>query len=178
MSAPAPQRPRAGFERYAVSALFADVAGVDRALAELNRLGVPRDVMEVVVSPRAAERFYPGAARRPRGEALRYAGAGALIGLVVGAVISLVLVALPGFLPANETAVVQLLGPNFGTVAGAVVGALLGLGARRRGEPRFRRAAEAPDAIVLVVALRTEEEARELMRVLERVGGQAPRMEE
>ena len=47
-----------------------------------------------------------------------------------------------------------------------------------RGTRDPRSTAEAPDSIVLVVTLRTEEEARELMRVLERVGGQAPRLEE
>jgi len=51
------------------------------------------------------------------------------------------------------------MGPNVGTIAGAALGALVGLLRRQRPDPRHARAAEASGAIVLAVATRGEHEA-------------------
>ncbi|MFW6202491.1 MAG: hypothetical protein ACOC8B_07925 [Gemmatimonadota bacterium] len=166
-----------GREAVTLSALFDSARDVDGLLRRLVRGGVPRDLVEVVVSPDAARRFYPDRRRAPRGDALRYAGAGALIGLMVGAAISLVLVALPGFYEPGGLVIVQLLGPNFMTAVGVVTGALVGLLVRRRVERRHARAAESPDAIVVVVTARTEEEAAAMARILRESGGREIRAE-
>ncbi|HEX6939297.1 MAG TPA: hypothetical protein VF158_07780 [Longimicrobiales bacterium] len=157
-------------ERAAVSALYDDPEAVDRVVARLVRAGVPRDLIDVVVSPRAAARFYPGRARAPGRDAMRYAAAGGLIGLIVGTVVSLAFVISPGFQPPGTAIIAQLLGPNLGTVAGALIGALIGLFVRRRAERSHRRAREAPDAIVVVVTARSTEEEGALLRLLGETG--------
>ncbi|MFW6079547.1 MAG: hypothetical protein ACODAE_08000 [Gemmatimonadota bacterium] len=177
MSRGADSPARGAREAVTLSALFDSVEEVDHTLRRLIRAGVPRDLVEVVVSADAARRFYPDRPRAPRGDALRYAGAGALIGLIVGAAISLVLVALPGFHEPGGLVIAQLLGPNFMTAAGVVVGALVGLLVRRRAERRHARAVESPDAIVVVVTARSDEETAALDRILRESGGREVRAE-
>ena len=164
-------------EGTTVSALFDAPSDVERGLAELVRAGVPRDLIEVVVSPQAARRFYPERARSPGRDAMRYAGAGALIGLIAGAALSLILIAIPGFHEPGGLVFVQLLGPNLMTVAGAVIGAVVGLFVHRRAEPRHERAAESPDAIVVVATTRSAEEAAAVAGRLRRAGGHDTRRE-
>ncbi|HEX7049592.1 MAG TPA: hypothetical protein VF188_05220 [Longimicrobiales bacterium] len=172
-AAPGRRRP----ERDTVSALFDAPEAVDRAVAALIGAGLPRDLIEVAVSPEAARRHYAGRARAPGREALRYAGIGGLTGLILGALISLILAALPGFLDPGIGAIVQLLGPNLCTVGGAALGGIIGLFVRRRPAPRHARAAEAPSAIIIVVTARSEREAATLARILARSGGREPRLE-
>jgi hypothetical protein len=159
-----------------VTALFDDPESVERALDALYTAGTPRDLIEVVVSRDAARRFYTDATGRvaPRGlgrETWSYAGAGALFGFVGGVLISLVMVAWPGIEAPGGQALVQLAGPNFGTVAGAAIGAVIGALRRQRPKPRHARAAEAAHSIVVAVAARSEREAELLGRLLTGQGG-------
>jgi hypothetical protein len=164
-----------------VTALFDDPAAVERALDALYTAGTPRDLIEVVVSREAAQRFYGGASKRgaPRAlghETWSYAGAGALIGFTGGVLISLIMVAWPGIEAPGGLALVQLAGPNFGTVAGAAVGAVIGALRRPHPKPRHARAAEAANAIVLAVAARSEREAELLGQLLTGLGGREVRV--
>jgi hypothetical protein len=169
------------YEPLDVTALFDDVPAVDRALDALYTAGTPRDLIEVVVSRDAAGRFYPDAGRRaPRAlgrETWRFAGAGALVGFIGGVGISLVMVAWPGIDAPGGHALVQLAGPNFGTVTGAAVGALFGALRRQRPKPRHARAAEAANAVVVAVAARSEREAALLGQLLAAHGGRDVRLE-
>lgn len=172
--APAPQA-------ATVTVLFHDVAAIERALERLYDAGIPRDLIEVVVSRDAAQQFYgargPGAPRAPGRETWRYAGIGGLIGFLGGVGLSLMMVAWPGLDAPGGLALVQLAGPNFGTVAGAAVGAIVGASRRQRPLPRHARAAEASQAIVLAVQARDEREAGLLLSLLHAQGGAAPRVE-
>jgi hypothetical protein len=170
-------------EPLSVTALVDTLDGVERALDALYTAGTPRDLIEVVVSRDAAERFYAGAPRqwRPRAfgrETWRYAGAGALIGFVSGVVLSLIMVAWPGIEAPGGLALVQLAGPNFGTIAGAAVGALIGAFRRQRPDPRYARAAEASNAVLLAVSARSEAEAGLLAQLLAGQGGRDVRVEQ
>jgi hypothetical protein len=165
-----------------VTALFDDSAAVERALDALYTAGTPRDLIEVVVSREAAERFYASAPRQgaPRAlgrETWSYAGAGALIGFGAGVGISLIMVAWPGIDAPGGLALVQLAGPNIGTVAGATIGALIGALRRQHPKPRHARAAEAANAIVVAVAARSEREAELLGQLLAGCGGTGVRMD-
>jgi hypothetical protein len=170
------------YEPLDVTALFDDGDSVERVLDALYTAGTPRDLIEVVVSRDAAARYYAGATghRAPRQlgrETWSYAGAGALIGFVGGVLISLVMVAWPGIEAPGGLALVQLAGPNIGTVAGAGVGAVIGALRRRRPQPRHARAAEAANAIVVAVAARSEREAELLGQLLAGHGGHSVRLE-
>lgn len=164
-------------EPFAVSGFFDDAERVDRALVELNRRGVPSDLVEVVVTHDGAQRHYPQKARPPGTEAFRYAGIGGLAGLIAGSILALILVAMPGFLDAGITAVVQLIGPNLATIGGALLGAIMGLFVHRRAERRHRRLAEAPERILVIVTTRSREDARLLARWLTAAGGHEVRLE-
>lgn len=169
-------------EPLTVTALFDDADAVEHALDALYTAGTPRDLIEVVVSRQAAERFYAGAGRRraPRArghETWRYAGAGALLGFLGGVLLSLVMVAWPGIDAPGGLALVQLAGPNIGTVVGAGVGAMLGAFRRQRPHPAYARAAEAANAILFAVAARTDREAELLARLLAGQGGRDVRVE-
>ena len=159
-----------------VTALFDDPAAVERALDGLYTAGTPRDLIEVVVSREAAARFYASAPRHgaPRAlgrETWSYAGGGALIGFAAGVGISLIMVAWPGIDAPGGLALVQLAGPNIGTVAGATIGALIGALRRQHPQRRHARAAEAANAIVVAVAARSEREAELLGQLLAGYGG-------
>lgn len=167
--------------RRTVSALFRNAEEVDRALDTLYSAGTPRDLIEVVVSREAAERFYAvdgtrGGPRRraprpPGRETFRFAGIGALAGFIIGCVISLVNVMWPGLEAPGGMTLVALLGPNGGTILGAALGALFGVFRRQRPDPRYERAAEASGEIVLAVSAYTDEEIRLLGTILDHAGG-------
>jgi hypothetical protein len=168
-------------EPLTVSALLDDAAAVERTLDALYTAGTPRDLVEVVVSREAARRFYADekgklTARPPGRETWRYAGIGGLSGFIGGVAISLIMVAWPGIDAPGGLALVQLIGPNVGTILGAAVGALIGATRNRRPESRHARAAEAANAIVLAVAARGDAEAELLARLLEGQGGREVRI--
>jgi hypothetical protein len=161
-------------EPLTVTLLFDSPDAVERALDALYTAGTPRDLIEVVVSREAAERYYAaqgGRVQRRGREIFRYAGAGALLGFVGGVLISLVMVAWPGIEAPGGLALVQLAGPNFGTVAGAALGAIIGAFRRQRPRASYARAAEAANAILFAVVARTDEEAAVIARLLAGQGG-------
>ena len=170
-------------EPLVVTALFVSPDAVDRALDALYYAGVPRDLMEVVVSRTAAMQFYsaggPGrrGTRTPGRETFRYAGAGALLGFIGGLLFSLLMLLWPGIDAPGGMAPVALFGPNVGTTAGAAIGALVGLTRRQQPDPRYARAAEARDAILLAVHARDTREAEQLATVIAAHGGRQARVE-
>ena len=169
-------------EPLTVTALFDDAGAVERALDALYTAGTPRDLIEVVVSRQAAERYYAGlpkrrAPRRQGRETWRFAGIGALVGFVGGVLLSLVMVAWPGIDAPGGHALVQIAGPNFGTMAGGAIGALIGAFRVQRPQARHARAAEAANAIVFAVTARDEGEAAVLSQLLVSQGGRDVRLE-
>ncbi len=160
-----------------VTALFESTQAVDQALVALVSAGVPRDLINVVVAQEAARRFYGGRARALRRETMRYAGIGGLVGLIIGILLGIGMVALPGFHDPGMMAFVQLLGPNLATVSGAIIGAAVGFFVHRTTEYRHSRAAESPESIVMAVTARNTDEANVLQQLMANNGGNAPRIE-
>ena len=160
-----------------VSAVFLEPVAVEQAIVGLTSAGIPRDVIDVVVSPQAARKHYPGIRTAPVRQTVRFAAIGALTQLSLSIIISLVMISFDEFAVPGATAWVQLLGPNMGTIGGAVVGAVFGFFQRRSPKRYHARAAEEPDAIVIVVRARDTLQAEALQRQLARLEGNAPRME-
>ncbi len=175
MSSPA----RAGgrSKRIAVTGLFDTAEAVQGALEELVAAGLPRDLIEVVASPEAVERFYHGRALRSARDTFRWAGVGAIVGLLVGAAVSLALVALPGFRPPGLMAWVQLVGPNLATVTGAVLGAVYGWFRRRRPSPWHARLRDGDGRILVAAFAHGEPEVEVVVRILGDAGGAEVRTE-
>jgi hypothetical protein len=164
-------------EPVGVTALFDSADAVETALSRLSNAGVPWDLMEVVVSRSAADRFYTGHARTPGREVFRYAGIGGLVGLILGAAISLVMLALLGEVHERSAAIVQLLGPNVMTVGGAFIGGVYGFFRRRLPRPYYARLAEAKSAILVAVAAPAAEQVEVVHQILVDAGGREPRVE-
>ncbi|GAC1481849.1 MAG: hypothetical protein NVS1B4_26860 [Gemmatimonadaceae bacterium] len=154
-----------------VSALFYSAADVDRALSALSLAGLPRDLIDVVVSPKAALRFYRGRAQVPKRETLRYAAIGGLVGLTLGGVVALALLATGTTTTVASAALIQLLGPNLTTVLGAGLGAAVGAFVQRPALRKHARAASVDDAVVVVVVARAAMEAEAIAGSLARAGG-------
>ena len=139
-------------EIHDVSAFLAKPDDVDVALERLVTAGVARDLIDVVVSATANARHYGGHARKRGSQMARYAGAGALIGLLVGVVLSLeIILVFPALEPpARELSLAQFLGPNVGMMIGAIIGGVLGALIKRPITGPLRRAGE-QDGILVVV---------------------------
>ncbi|MDP2313595.1 MAG: hypothetical protein Q8P41_11865 [Pseudomonadota bacterium] len=136
--------------RVTVSALFHDPVAVEDAIYRLELAGVPRDRIEVIVSPAGARRWFHGRARSGRRQALTGAGVGAVVGLLVGGAIGLAVVALPGRNPPSIVLWAQLLGPNAGSLAGALIGAAVGWFVPERPRPVWRRVVGQEEILVAV----------------------------
>ncbi|MGE0158663.1 MAG: hypothetical protein AB7T31_04575 [Gemmatimonadales bacterium] len=157
--------------RVPITALFDSAAGVETAVARLVAAGLPRDLIEVVAGPEAVRRFYGGRARPSARDTFRWAGIGGIVGLLVGAGISLALIALPGFQPPGVMAWVQLVGPNVATVSGALVGAVFGLLRRRAPSSWHARLGDGEERIMVAALARGERELEVVARVLAEAGG-------
>ena len=159
------------------SAFYASPSEAEQALLVLEDSGVPRDLIEIAVTEEGAA-HYDGRVRRDAGrETVRYAAIGGLIGLVAGAGASLLMLALPGRTELDGTIVVQLLGPNVSAIAGALLGALLGLFVRREVDPRLHRARGAGTGVLIAARARTQDEAQSLLTLLRTCGGEAARID-
>lgn len=159
--------------RVTVSGFYDAEEKVERALLELSSIhGVPRDLMEVLVSRRAAQRFYGRRALALGPQSFRYAGAGAIIGLLFATVVSFELILFPGRDLPGVLPFVQLLGPNMGLVLGAVIGALVGLFVKKKPRGPYRRVLER-DEILLVVHGRGLGEAPAIEDALRSTGASA-----
>ena len=112
-----PRRPRA----VPTWAYFRSAAQVDALLPELSRLGVPRDLVEVIVTPRGAASQYAGKALAPR-PTWKFVSLGGLLGLLGGAFGALVLIARPGFDDERTLAYALLFTPMITTTLGALGG--------------------------------------------------------
>lgn len=161
---------------WVVTAVFPDRGATESAVSAALRAGLPRDRVEVVVTPAVAGREFGDVRPRPRHRAVVSAAVGGLIGLVLGILVGLVLVLLPGYHDPGGLAFAQLLGPNLTTLGGALVGAVIGFFRRGPPPPHHDRVDEAPDGVLVSVSARSEEEVELLARLLGEAGGD-PRVE-
>jgi hypothetical protein len=165
----APRRPRA----EPTWAYFRSAAQVDALLPSLATLGVPRDLIEVIVTPAGAQAQYAGKALAPR-PVWRFVSLGGLLGLLGGAFVALVLIARPGFDDTASLAFALLFTPMITTTAGALVGLLAALLAPPRPAGwRSRIVPPADDELLVVVRARGDEQIRLVLEALRDGGGRA-----
>ncbi|HZV61551.1 MAG TPA: hypothetical protein VFF75_03975 [Methylophilaceae bacterium] len=162
---------------YTISGFFRDEAAIHAVLHGCVRRGVPRDLIDVAVSEAAAPKFYGGRARPNRDSWFSWTGRGALAGLIISAIISLVIIMIPGFNMSEMMAIVQFLGPDIGVIAGAFLGAVYGWLKPGDIRPQFQRANLRSDAMLMLVHLQPEEEARELQEIFRSQGAEDVVME-
>lgn len=156
------------------SAFFRTEAAVRDALLGLLGLGLPRDLIEIVVLKKD-EKLFTGSARAVR-PTPRAAGAakGALIGLIVLSIVSALLIAFSGGRGDAFLTFIMLLGPNVGVVLGAVFGFFIGSLDRYRLPDRLARVLE-DRGILMVVRTRTVDEAGAALERMVASGGEHPK---
>lgn len=163
---------------FTISGFFQSEQTIEQVMRDCLRRGVPRDLIDVAVSPGAAGRFYGGRASANRDSWFSWTGRGALIGLIVSALLSLAIILLPGYDTSPVMAYVQLLGPDIGILLGAALGAIYGLLKPGDLKPQMMRALQRDDAALLLVHLQPEQEAREIEQIFARYGAEQIALEE
>jgi hypothetical protein len=84
---------------------------------------------------------------------------------------------MPGFNDSNVMAIVQLLGPDIGVIAGAFLGALYGWIKPGDIKPQLKRATLRSDAALMLVHLQPEDEANALREIFRAQGAEDILME-
>lgn len=154
-----------------VYAYFTTPSEVKVVLPPLARLGVPRDFIDVVVTPPAADRMYSGKRRAMR-PLWRFASIGGLLGLGGGAFVAFVLIAWPGFAAAGPFAYALLFTPMITVAVGASIGVIASfLTKRKPSDWRLRIPPPGNDEILVVVRARGEEQVGLVLQVLQEQGG-------
>lgn len=156
---------------FTVSAFFSAEAQINQAIAACLHRGIPRDLIDVAVSNKAAKRFYAGSAGPNRDSWFSWAGRGALAGLLLSAGMALIILLVWGYQTSKPMAMVQLLGPDLGVIIGAVLGALYGWLKPGDQQPQFARALHREDAALLLVHLQPAAEAEAISALLRQYGG-------
>ena len=162
---------------FTISAFFSKEEAVQDVMWECLHRGVPRDLIDVAVSPGAAPHFFGGRTLSHRDSWFSWAGRGALAGLLLTALVSLGIVLLPGFNATGFMAIVQFLGPDIGVIAGGALGAMYGYLKPGDVTPQLLRARERADAALMLVHLQPEEEAQAIRGIFELHGGEAIRVD-
>jgi hypothetical protein len=157
---------------YTVSGFFRKEEAVQEVMHECVHRGVPRDLIDVAVSASASPRFFGGRARANRDSWFSWTGRGALAGLLISAILTLIIVLLPGFDTSRTMAMVQLLGPDIGVIAGAFLGALYGWLKPGDIKPQLKRAAARSDAVLMLVHLQPENEADVIRQIFAKYEGE------
>lgn len=154
-----------------VYAFYPTPADVRNVLPNLAHLGVPRDLIDVVVTESAAERMYSGKKRAMR-PLWRFASLGGVLGLGGGALVAFVLIAWPGFAAAGPFAYALLFTPMITTFVGALIGVIVSfLTKRKPSDWRLRIPPPDNNEILVVVRARGEEQVSLVLQVLRSQGG-------
>lgn len=155
---------------------FPTPTAVTRVLPSLAALGVPRDLIDVVVTDRAATQMYAGKRRAMR-PLWKFASLGGIFGLVGGAVVAFALIARPGFASAGPFAYALLFTPMITVTLGAAIGVVLSFITKRRpSDWRLRIPPPANDEILVVVRARGEEQVSLALQALSERGGHGARV--
>lgn len=157
---------------YTVSAFFNRESAISAAINDCLHRGIPRDLIDVAVSPQAAQTFYAGQAGPNRDSWFSWAGRGALAGLLLSSALALGILLFSGYQASRPMAIIQLLGPDLGVIIGAALGALYGWLKPGDQKPQLQRALIRQDAALLLVHLQPASEAEEVQKILTKQGGE------
>ena len=153
------------------SAFFTSETAARDALLRLLGLGLPRDLIEIVVLKKDLHVLQPGThVRRPTPRAAS-AARGALIGLISLSLVSAALIVLAGSGDDHFLTFIMLLGPNVGVVLGAIVGFVIGGFDTFQLPPRLQRVHQ-DRGILMVVRSKTATEAEAVVQTLQACHGE------
>lgn len=163
-----------------VSGVFDELEDAERAVAALERRGLPRDRVSVLMSEETRRRYATGNGNRLEIEkgtkAAEGLGKGGAVGGVLGGVLGALLavgtsVAIPGLgLIVAGPLLFGLAGAGAGGMTGGIVGGLVGAGMSKDRATVYKTAIE-EGGIVLAVEPRNEADAEWLAETWDEAGG-------
>jgi hypothetical protein len=157
---------------YTVSGFFRDENTIKSVMTECMHRGVPRDLLDVAVSPAASRHFFGGRASVAKDVWFKWMGLGAFTGLLLSSALTLGIIMIPGFNHSDLLAFVQLMGPDIGVILGAALGGLYGYIKPGRVKMEMRRASQRSDAALLLIHLQPHDEAEILSEILRSYGAE------
>lgn len=160
----------------AVSGFFGDAGAAREALMNLLSLGVPRDLIEVVVDKRDAAKLFGKGPRRAFDSTTSAAGKGALSGLILSTFASAAMIAFSNIRDDERLTWIMLLGPNLGVMLGGFAGLWWGALKPKPMPVRYARVRER-EGILMIARSRTEEDARMIMERMRAQGAREIRIQ-
>jgi hypothetical protein len=159
-----------------VFAYFPTTEAVNAVLPSLAHLGIPRDLIDVVVTENGAQKMYAGKRRAMR-PFWRFASIGGLLGLGGGALVAFVLIAWPGFAEPGPFSYALLFTPMITVLLGSAIGGLVSFMTKRKpSDWRLRIPPPDNNEILLVARARGEEQIDLTVQALREHGGTSPQV--
>lgn len=146
---------------FVITGFFNEEKRVSSTVAELLSIGVPRDLIEVVVAKKDVSRFFKEGRVRKLNLTTALAAKGALIGLIVFSGMSAALIVTSGAQEDQRLTWIMLLGPNMGVLLGGMIGMIWGSLRKASLPERYSRLREGK-GILLVTRTRFEKEAAQI----------------
>ncbi len=149
-----------------ITAIYSNPRDVRRAIDELNAEGFTQDQISVVMSKSTRQHYFPEgeikSSKMPEG-----AAAGSVLGVIVGALIAVGSLGVPGGIFVAGPLGAALGGAAAGAVGGGLVGALIGAGVPEDRARSYASQVESGSTLVSVET-RDEAEARRAADILDR----------
>jgi len=159
-----------------VSGFFQSESHAAGALTRLLEIGIPRDLIDVLIEKQDETLFFnSGRTRRPSNSASN-AGRGALFGLILFSLVSATLIVTSGAREVWKLTWIMLLGPNVGVLLGGLVGLLIGLIKKRPLPAKFERLRERK-GILMIVSTKSEAESKIIEDKMREIGADSPKTE-
>ncbi|HSI44262.1 MAG TPA: hypothetical protein VK949_07960 [Methylotenera sp.] len=160
-----------------VSGFFKQISQVDNVLFKCLKLGIPRDLIDIAVSEKAATKFNQLKAKRNTDNWFAWTGRGALLGLLTSITLTLGLILLEGYDISNQLALIQLLGPDIGVIVGAFIGALYGWLKESDNNVLMQRAEQREDALLMLVYRQSPDMAEKIQQIFREQNAEAIEVE-
>lgn len=161
---------------FLVSGFFSEEERVRRTLMDLLYMGIPRDLIDVLIAKQDEGRFFKSLKTRKPSLTAGNAGRGALVGLIVFSLFSALMIVTSGARESQRLTWIMLLGPNVGVMLGGFLGLLWGA-LFAKGLPSHYERLREGGGILMTVKTKSPEEARVLQERLMGFGAQSVRVD-
>lgn len=155
-----------------VSGFFRQEEPVRKTLMDLLSIGVPRDLIEVVIEESDVQKYFKGGRVRKLKQTSAVASKGALIGLILFSLVSAGLIVTASATNSDALTWIMLLGPNVGVMLGGLLGLVWGSISSPKMPERHSRLGEG-EGILVIARSRSRTEAEQIKERIEQRGATA-----
>ena len=155
-----------------ISGFFSQEDSVRKILMELLSIGVPRDLIEVVIEEADVQKYFKCGRVRKLNQTSSVAAKGALIGLILFSLISAAMIVTSSATDNQRLTWIMLLGPNVGVILGGILGLIWGFIFAPEMPERYSRLRE-DQGILLIARSRSRTEAEDIKARIAKSGANA-----